>query len=511
MRGGIRTYRRARSGLLAALLAMATAVAGPALTALPAGADPGDLSAGQLVFAPSGATVLSVDGAAYHGEVVVGPTAGGLAVVNRVGFEDYVAGIAEMPSNWPAAALAAQAVAARTYALWEVLVHPAGPWNAAGGQICATDACQVYAGMAKERQPGGAAWLAAVRSTSGVVLLYQDRVIEALYGSSDGGRTVSGGVPWLPSVSDPEDAVSPEHHWSWSEPLGAVAPALGVPTGTTLVSLVSRPDAVVATLQAPDGSTSTQGLAPSDFHSLLNSRLPPPSGLPLALPSWRYSVSTSGTSVVVDGYGFGHGMGMSQYGALGKALRGWNGAQILASYYGPARPVGLAPGQEPATIGVALADGVGRVRVSASGPYRVLDGSGRVLATVAGGSWDVRPGGSGVAATPTAVTATPPPTLPPAQVGMAGAGSASPLPGVGTGGAGAGRAGTTGELAGRMVAAPSASTLGGLAPRFGPGGRRSPGRVALLAALALALLAEAGAVARTARLARRTRRAGVQR
>lgn len=507
MRGGSRTPRRAGRALpIGVLTALAALGAFPVLATPPAGAEPGTVAGGEVVFAPTGSTVLSVDGAPYHGQVAVGPTGGGLAVVNRVGFEDYVAGIAEVPSNWPPAVLAAQAVAARTYALWEVLVHPAGPWNAAGGQICATDACQVYAGMAKERQPGGAAWVTAVRGTSGTVLLYQDRVIEALYGSSDGGRTVSGGVPWLPSVSDPEDAISPEHHWSWSEPLAALAPALGVPAGETLVSLVSRPDSVLATLQAPDGTTSTHALAPSDFHSLLNSRLPPPAGLPLALPSWRYSVSTSGTDAVVDGYGFGHGMGMSQYGALGKALRGWNGAQILASYYGAARPVRLAPGQEPATIGVALADGVGRVRISATGAYRVLDGSGRVLATVAGGSWDVAPGSAGVVATPSSVTTeAPPPTLPPAQVGAAGAGSASPLPGPGTGAAA--RPGAA-ILAGRAVAGSPGLPPGQLPALVGPGRRPSPGRVALLAALALALLAEAVTLARLTRPVRLAAPAG---
>ncbi|HEX5267083.1 MAG TPA: SpoIID/LytB domain-containing protein [Acidimicrobiales bacterium] len=502
MRGGSGSPRRAGRTwrvLVAAAVTALPALAGTTLAGPTAArASEGAVSAGQVVFRPTGPTILSVDGAAYRGDVVVGPAAGGLAVVNRVGFEDYVAGIAEMPPNWPEAALAAQAVAARTYALWQVLVHPAGAWDAAGGQICASDACQVYAGMAKERQPGSGAWLAAVRGTSGTVLLYQNRVIEALYGSSDGGRTVSGGVPWLPAVSDPEDAISPEHHWSWSESLASLAPALGVPAGSSLVSLVSRPDAVIATLQGPDGTTSTQPLAPADFHSLLNSRLAPPAGLPLALPSWRYSVSTSGTDVVVDGYGFGHGMGMSQYGALGKALRGWSGAQILASYYGPARPVRLAPGQEPATIGVALADGVGRVRVSATGPYRVLDGSGRTLATAGGGSWDVVPHGSGVTATAAAGTAaSPPPTLPPAQVGAAGAGRASPVPGTGPGGGGEGGAGRT--LAGQVVAGAQASAPGGLAPELTPVGRSAPGRAALVTVLAVALLAEAGVVTRLVR------------
>ena len=501
MWGRTERVARTRSRRLLAAGTLTMAVAAGALAALAAGpvasarADPTTVATGQVTFVPTGSTVLSVDGAPYRGDVVVGPAPGGLAVVNRVAFEDYVAGIAEVPPTWPAAALAAQAVAARTYALWEVLVHPAGPWQAAGGQICASDACQVYAGVAKERQPGAAAWLAAVHGTSGIVLLYQDRVIEALYGSSDGGQTVSGGVPWLPSVSDPEDAVSPEHRWSWSEPLNALGPALGVPAGSSLVGLVSRTDAVVATLQGPDGSTSTQALAPADFHSLLNSRLPPPGGLPLALPSWRYSVSTSGSDVVVNGYGFGHGMGMSQYGALGKALRGWSGAQILASYYGPARPVRLAPAQEPATISVALADGVGRVRVSADGPYRVVDASGRVVVSSAGGSWDVEPQGSEVAATSSPGTAAgPPPTLPQPLVAAAGVGGASPLPAQEA--APTGGAAGTGRLAGQVVAGGAGPQAEGLAPPLGSGGRSSPRNVALLAALALALTGEGAAAAR---------------
>ena len=484
------------------LAAAVAVVAAGLLTAIgpvgiPAARAGSGVSAAEVVFDPLGGTVLSVDGTAYRGQVVVGRSGGGLAVVNRVGFEDYVAGIAEVPPDWPAAALAAQAVAARTYALWQVLVHPAAPWDAAGGQICATDSCQVYAGLARDAEPGDAAWQAAVRGTSGTVLLYQGRVIEALYGSSDGGQTVSGGVPWLPSVADPDDALSPQHHWSWSEPLSALAPVLGVPRGAGLAAVVSRPGAVDATVQAPDGSTSTRSWTADAFHALLNSRLPAPAGLPLPLPSWRYSVSTTGTDVVVDGGGFGHGMGLSQYGALGKALRGWDGAQILAAYYGPAQPERLAPGQEPATVSVALADGVGRVAVSATGPFRVLDGAGRVLALGPGaGSWEASPAGSGVGATADSA-----PVAPPAGSGDPAAlpGGAAGTPGGGQLGVGRGPGGTGALAPGPVRSAPVGTravspAVAAPVPGAGAGPPGShhpvPWRPLLLVGLALALVVE---------------------
>src|SRR5207249_2007513 len=102
----------------------------------------------------------------YHGAIEVGPGGGGVAVVNDVALEDYVRGIAEVPASWPTEALKAQAIAARTYALHQLLAVPAA-YKDVGAQICASDSCQVYAGMAKERQPGAAAWISAVQATAG--------------------------------------------------------------------------------------------------------------------------------------------------------------------------------------------------------------------------------------------------------------------------------------------------------------------------------------------------------
>ena len=391
---------RRLAGAAGGLLAAASVMFGASVASTrPAQADTtaGPWSAGQVAFVPIGTTTLSASGAgAYRGSLVVGPDGSGLGIVNVVGIEDYVLGISEVPPNWPQAALQAQAIAARTYGVWSLLTH-----RRTGGlnpQICASDACQVYRGMTRDAEPGDAAWAAAVRATSGQVLMYGNDVIEAVYGSSDGGQTTYGGVPWLPSVSDPDDRLSPEHEWSWSAPISDLAAPLQVPDGWSLTAVSTDGSNVQVRLAATDGSgrTVTDSLGSGRFHYLLNTGMGAPGGLPLPLPSWRFQVSTTGSDVSVRGWGFGNGMGMSQYGALGKADRGWGAGQILAAYYGPARPVTLAAGQVPSTIRVAVADGLSSTTVSATGPFLLEDGSGHVLATGSAGQWDVSDTSSGV-------------------------------------------------------------------------------------------------------------------
>lgn len=425
-----------------------------AATAAPASAAPASAAATttatatQLTVTPAPGTTLTVDGRPYAGDVVVAPDAGGVDVVNRVGFEQYVDGIGEMPSNWPAAALQAQAVAARTYALWTVLTHPAG---AGGSQICATDSCQEYTGLDKPDGSYGANWAAAVKATQGLVLQYGGRIIEALYGSSDGGQTLYGGVPWLPAVADPQDDVAPEHQWAWSASLAQMAGALGVPAGQALVSLVSSSRAITETRRAANGTTSTAALTPDAFHTLINARMPDPAGLDLPLPSYRYSVSTYGDAVRIAGWGDGDGLGLSQYGALGKAEAGWTAGQILADYYAGTTPAALPAGEMPATISVSLTDGVPSSAIGASGPVRIVDPSGRTLVTTTGAAgWAVQASGGGITLAPTTSVpvASPPPAADTAPIPQrAPAPTQVAVPPAPSSGGQAGSGGQTGQVA----------------------------------------------------------------
>lgn len=144
----------------------------------------------------------------------------GMRAINAVRTEDYLRGVVprESPASWPAAALRAQSVAARTYA------HRYRDASRAAGNsfdICATTSCQVYEGNAGRSSPGGSltqheadSTNAAIDATAGEVLLYDSDPILAEFSSSTGGYTAPGSVPYQVAVPDPGDRVSPHHQWS---------------------------------------------------------------------------------------------------------------------------------------------------------------------------------------------------------------------------------------------------------------------------------------------------------
>jgi stage II sporulation protein D len=159
-----------------------------------------------------GAGTLVTGGRRYRGTLTFAPDPlGGVDVINTLALEDYVRGVVawESPSSWPAEALKAQAVAARTYA---ITTHRSGSFD----QYADTRS-QMYGGVSAET----AATDAAVAATRGQVVTYQGRPVTTYFFSTSGGRTediedsVLGGSPqpWLKSVDDPYDSVSPRHRW----------------------------------------------------------------------------------------------------------------------------------------------------------------------------------------------------------------------------------------------------------------------------------------------------------
>lgn len=168
---------------------------------------------GQVLAAPvtfAGTEPLSVGGTAYDGSIVVGVSGKSVEAVDHVDLESYLKGVVpiEMPSGWPAAALEAQAVAARSYALANVA--KSGAFDLYGDERS-----QGYGGVAAETP----ATSAAVDATAGQVLLYDGKVADAMFFASSGGRTASAqevlgvSIPYLQSVADPYDTLAPEHDW----------------------------------------------------------------------------------------------------------------------------------------------------------------------------------------------------------------------------------------------------------------------------------------------------------
>ena len=174
-----------------------------------------------------------------------------LQVVNALGLESYVLGVVgrEMPSSWPAAALETQAVAARSYALAEL----ENVVTARAYDVYNDDRSQVYGGIAAE----SSSVTAAVQATARQVVLYGGKVATTYFSSSSGGRTVSAGeawgkpIPYLVSVADPYDTLSPYHDWG---PVlfdaGKAAAALKVPGALVSLTLTPGPSGRPASVDA---------------------------------------------------------------------------------------------------------------------------------------------------------------------------------------------------------------------------------------------------------------------
>lgn len=189
-----------------------------------------DVTAGKYTLTP--ALKLKVDGAAtaralpgpllfqpgtsplqlkhlYRGSVQVDVVTGKLRAINVVGLEPYLYGVvpSEMPFNWAPEALKAQAVVARSYAL---ATRRSGAFD-----LYPDTRSQVYLGIEHEKP----STTAAVDATAGQVVLYQGQVAKTYFFSTSGGRTASAedvwgeSVPYLVSVPDPYDSISPHHTW----------------------------------------------------------------------------------------------------------------------------------------------------------------------------------------------------------------------------------------------------------------------------------------------------------
>jgi stage II sporulation protein D len=178
-------------------------------------------------FVLSGRAANGVEGGRYRGNLQINAAAiGGLSAVNALDLEHYLLGVVpgEVPSTWPAEALRAQAVAARTYAI-------ATSKEGDGFDQYADTRSQVYKGMAAEQ----ATTNAAVAATNGEIVIFDGKPIVTYYFSTSGGRTEdvensflgARPTPYLVSVDDPFDGESPRHRWVMRMTLGQAERRLG--------------------------------------------------------------------------------------------------------------------------------------------------------------------------------------------------------------------------------------------------------------------------------------------
>lgn len=309
---------------------------------------------------------LQYEGKRYRGEIWFTATDSGVMVVNRLPVEAYLRGVVplELGTRQPGdrAALEAQAVAARTYTYARVPA-PNRPEPARGWHMVATVTNQIYGGVEVEH----AVVDQAIAATAGFVLLYGGTLIDAPYYSSCGGRTAtpreawseSGAQPYLQVANDtdmrtgkPYCDISPKNHWTAElsevqvndavrralQLQGAQNPAPLQVRDVTIAQRTAsgRVDALVFRTSRGDVTVRAR-----DVRTVLRD------ARGAILSSTYFSIENQSqrggrvTGLVLTGHGNGHGVGMCQWGAIGRARAGQNARTILQFYY-PGTTIGFA-------------------------------------------------------------------------------------------------------------------------------------------------------------------------
>ena len=337
----------------------------------------------QAITLQSTAGALTVNGRAFRGTFELSPDdEGDMIVVNVVATHDYLASVvgSEEPSSWEPEALASQAIAARTYLYTHLGRHKS--YDLEGDTRD-----QDYGGTTKE----DARTVQAVERTAGLVVTYKGAPIEALYSANAGGITEDSetafpnALPYLRSVPSPTDAVAKDSSWGrtsyeWTREQSATQLRdfmrrrgldVGIPTAIRLTSVSSTGRVITASVTGTNGtqpigkdrsryyfglmsSLFTVTVVPSGANERVEASnadriaalevlgahavrasfdvLRDASGNELGLRVTAFVYELPATFVFA-GRGFGHGVGLSQWGAQGMALQGASYRQILAHYY----------------------------------------------------------------------------------------------------------------------------------------------------------------------------------
>lgn len=287
--------------------------------------------AGALTIVPKENGVVWIGDRWYRGTVRLIAAGRGLTVVNNVELEQYLLSVlgAEMNGNWPKEALKAQAVTARSYALQkrEASIRSGKPYDLYNTQVS-----QVYKGLQTESQ----GTLQAVAETAGQVLVHNNQLIEAYFHSSAGGCTEpsenvwTASRPYLKSVRNNFDQGTPVSEWSRTLSASELGNIFGVGTVQRVepvkltscgrvqeMRIVGDRRAVVVSGERIQGALNLR----STLFAMTPQQIASKSG---GKPTMQF---------VVNGRGFGHGVGMSQWGAYNMARQNYNYQQILQQYY----------------------------------------------------------------------------------------------------------------------------------------------------------------------------------
>ena len=273
------------------------------------------------------------NGQRYRGSLEVRVTRQGLTLINELPIEQYLYGVlpSEMPVSFPLEALKAQAVAARSYVIANLGSH-----GSAGFDVVDTQADQVYKGFDGENRLVND----AVDATQGLIITDNGQPVTAYYHASNGGYTESSGDIWQGGVieqihakPDPYDNNDQYYNWtvtySAAEVVALVNKQTSVSfariTGLNVVEMTASGHRVKKlAVQGVDTAGRAQTVTLANADKVRNT---------FGLRSALFTIISQGGGFTFKGSGFGHGVGMSQYGAAGMANQGYDFRDILQFYY----------------------------------------------------------------------------------------------------------------------------------------------------------------------------------
>jgi len=282
----------------------------------------------RLIVRPSRDATVTINNRRFRGDVMLIRTPQNrITVINAINIEDYIKGVLyhEVSHHWPMEALKAQAVAARTYAMFSL----------AGSDkeydVTNDIYSQVYGGKTSERYRTGL----AVDRTAGEILVYKDKVLPAYFHATCGGMTEDAKELWnidlppLRGVTCPYCKDSPHMHWKKNFRLKDVQETLnkrGYKTGPIKdIAVVDRDRSErITSLKITSRDGQELVIKGKDFREAMG---------PNILKSNNYEVHMQGYYVDLVGKGWGHGVGLCQWGARGMALEQFNYKKILGYYY----------------------------------------------------------------------------------------------------------------------------------------------------------------------------------
>ena len=277
----------------------------------------GDTKVAELWVKPQQGGYVWIGDRWYRGTVKIVPDRQKLLAINYVDLEQYLYSVlgSEMSPSFPAEALKAQAVAARTYALYRSQSAQRKLFD-----VDSTQSSQVYKGLASEADTTQS----AVSATLGQIMTYEGKPILAAFHASSGGHTENvediwtDRVPYLRGVTD-YDLETPGNEWNKVFSTTQLSKALGVARISAVE--VDRTTQFGSVLNLKISGDTTKNLSGSKIRSTLKLR------------SIRFTVTPTSDGFIFNGRGYGHGLGMSQWGAYSLAQRGATYTSILSHYY----------------------------------------------------------------------------------------------------------------------------------------------------------------------------------